>query len=101
MDVKEAMESNDEIVILTYDLQKTLETPSLTASEAFYKRKLWTYNFCVYNEVSKQGNMYNLYMWNESNASRAVRRSLSVETSHFTGNENSKNELGLVRQLKS
>lgn len=67
MDVKEAKESNDETVVLTFDVQKTLETPSLTASDAFYKRTLWTYNLCIYEEAKKRAFMY---MWSENVASR-------------------------------
>lgn len=66
LDLKQANASNDEIVVLTFDLQKTLETPSLTASDAFYKQQLWTYNLCIYDEVKKKGYMY---MWSEDVAS--------------------------------
>lgn len=54
-DVEMASKSNGQIAVLTFDLQKTLETPSLTTSVAFYKRQLWTYNLCIYDEVQKKG----------------------------------------------
>lgn len=54
-DVKNARESDGKIAVLTFDLQKALETPSITTSIAFYKRQLWTFNFCIYDEVNLQG----------------------------------------------
>lgn len=51
-------ERNGTSIVLTFDLQKTLETPALTTSVAFYKRQLWTYNLCVYDEVNKKGKYY-------------------------------------------
>lgn len=64
-DVENAAENRS--CVLTFDLQKTLETPSLTTSVAYYKRQLWTYNLCIYDEIKKIGYMY---VWNESVASR-------------------------------
>lgn len=87
LDVKNAMESDGEIAVITFDLEKTLETPSLTVSEAFYKRQLWTYNFCVYDEVNKQGYMY---VWNESVASRGGQEIGSCLIHHFKNNLPSK-----------
>lgn len=80
LDVKEAIESNEEVVVLTFDLQKTLETPSLTASDAFYKRQLWTYNLCIYDEVKKKGYMY---MWSENIASRGGQEIGSCFVKHL------------------
>lgn len=54
-DVEIAKESNGKVIVLTVDLQKALETPLITTSISFYKRKLWTFNFCIYDEVNMQG----------------------------------------------
>lgn len=53
-DVEQARE-DDTIAVLTFDLQKALATPTLTTNVAYYKRQLWTYNLCVYDEVTTKG----------------------------------------------
>lgn len=58
---------NDDLLCLTFDLQKTLECPSINTSTAYYKRQLWVYNLCVYDEGSGIATMY---VWHESMASR-------------------------------
>lgn len=68
-DVCDAKNSNGKVQCYTFDLQKTLETPSLTTNEAYYRRQLWTYNLCVYDEVNGKGYMY---MWSEDIASRGA-----------------------------
>lgn len=47
--------ATDETVVLTFDLQKVLDTPSLTTKIAYYKRQLATYNLCIFDEISKKG----------------------------------------------
>lgn len=79
-DIKEAKESNGQIKCYTFDLQKTLETPSLSTSVAYYKRKLWTFNLCIYNEVTGKGYMY---MWSENVASRGAHEIGSCVIKHL------------------
>lgn len=54
-DVQHAQDSEGKVSVLTFDLQKTLETPSISTSVAFYKRQLWTYNLCIYDEIERKG----------------------------------------------
>lgn len=82
-DVKEARESNGEVECFTFDLQKTLETPSLSTSVAYYSRQLWTYNLCIYNEVT--GKAY-MYMWSENVASRGANELGSCLIKHLQEN---------------
>lgn len=55
--------------VFTFDLQRALEAPSISTSEGFYRRNLWVYNLCIYDEVRKIGHMY---VWDESVASRGA-----------------------------
>jgi hypothetical protein len=54
-------------VFLTMDLQHALPTLKLSCGPAFYKHKVWTYNFNVHNCVSDQRYMF---MWDEDPANR-------------------------------
>jgi hypothetical protein len=50
---KERSSQNKSIVALNFDLQKVLVTPKLFVSDAYYSRKLTTYNLSIYNMSSK------------------------------------------------
>lgn len=53
-DVQKARK-DETIAKLTFDLEKALETPKLSTNIAYYKRQLWTYNLCIYDEVENKG----------------------------------------------
>lgn len=79
-DISLGVDSDGKIQCFTFDLQKTLETPSLSTNVAYYKRQLWTYNLCVYDEIHKVAYMY---IWNESIASRGAQEIGSALLYHF------------------
>lgn len=68
--IKLARMSDAATEVLTFDLQRALELPSIKTNEAYYKRQLWVYNLCIYDEVRRKGYMY---VWNESIASRGAQ----------------------------
>lgn len=69
-DIQRARNSEGKVRCLTFDLQKALETPVLSTSIAYYKRQLWTYNLCVYDEAEKVAYMY---IWDAGVASRGAQ----------------------------
>lgn len=48
---------------IAIDLQQTLPCPRLTVGQAFYRRKLWVYNFAVTNLKTKKTT---LFVWDET-----------------------------------
>lgn len=57
-------------VVVCFDLQKTLATPSLTCKKVYYCRQLWTYNFCIHNICNGQAHMF---MWHEGQGNRGCK----------------------------
>lgn len=62
-----SLEELNETRCIAVDLQQTLPCPRLHAGTAFFKRKLWLYNFCIYDCTYQIGNMY---VWDETTAGR-------------------------------
>lgn len=78
--VESAKKQNSKIEIRTFDLQKALELPCISTSEAYYKRQLWVYNLCIYDEV--RGIAY-MHVWPETIASRGSDEISSCLYKHF------------------
>lgn len=78
-----AAKQNETILCLTFDLQKTLECPSLNTSTAYYKRQLWVFNLCIYDEGKGIGFMY---VWHEAMASRGAQEIGSCLLHHLKEN---------------
>ena len=62
-----ATDVNAEKRAICIDLQQTLPTPKLSASVAYYKRKMWTYNLCIHDLKTNTSTMY---VWDETKAKR-------------------------------
>ena len=64
-------------------LQQTLPTPRLPTTLQYYRRKLWTYNFCIHD--IKTGDAV-MYVWNETVGKRAsveISSCLQYNFEHF------------------
>lgn len=79
--MKYSRDDSNRIEVLTFDLQRALETPSISTSEAYYRRQLWCYNLCIYDE--KRNKPY-MYFWNEAIASRGAQDISSCLIKHFS-----------------
>ena len=66
--MKRLKKDNDpETRAVCMDLQQILPTPKLHTGIAYYKRKMWTYNFCIHNIKTGESTMF---VWHETVAKR-------------------------------
>lgn len=72
---KSRAKNSDSVVTAVYDLQKILNTPQSEVSIFYYKRKLATYNFTIFDMGKRVGYCY---VWNET-----IGRKGSNEISSF------------------
>ena len=61
--------AGDDTWVIVMDLQAALPTPKLSSNFAFYKRKLWTFNFGIHNLKTGRGHMF---VWDEVTAQRGA-----------------------------
>ncbi|KAL4703105.1 hypothetical protein ACJJTC_018142 [Scirpophaga incertulas] len=66
-DKRDALSSSGKIISATFDFQKVLNTPYGEISVFYYKRKLNTMNFTVFNMAAKAATCY---MWHEAEGKR-------------------------------
>ena len=57
----------EDLKIIAIDMQQTFPCPRLRAGEAFYKRKLWEYNLCIYDINEQEATMN---VWDEVTGGR-------------------------------
>lgn len=79
----EASKNDESVHTITFDLQQALPTPKLTTGPAFYKRKVWTYNFNVHNCADNKGHFFS---WSEDVASRGSDKICSCLKRYFEDN---------------
>lgn len=77
---KERAVKDRNILAVNFDLQKVLITPKMFVSDAYYSRKLSTYNFTTYDLASRN---VQCYVWNETEAKRG---SCEISTFLYTHN---------------
>lgn len=76
--IKDAEENN--IEVLTFELQRPLEIPCVSVEESYDWRQLWFSNLCVYDEVRRKPYMY---VWDESVAKRGPEEIASCLFKHI------------------
>ena len=62
-------ERGNNVMVVCMDLQQALPTPKVSTGIAFYKRKMWTYNFNIHNYRTGIGHMF---IWDEVTANRGA-----------------------------
>ena len=64
-----ADDSDDDVMVIAVDLQQTLQCPKMAVNRAYYTRKLWLYNLCIYDVKRKRPH---LFLWVESEGGRGA-----------------------------
>ena len=62
-----AKNQDDDVRVICIDLQQTLPMPRSSTNVAYYKRKMWCYNFCIH-DIKK--NVSKFYVWDEVSGGR-------------------------------
>ena len=64
-----------QVRVVCMDLQQTLPCPRLTAGMAYYMRKMWVYNFCIYDVTKGKASMF---VWDEVTGGRGSDEVASI-----------------------
>lgn len=78
--IENSLELNCHTEVYTFSMQRSLEMPSLkSVNDVYFRRPLWFFNFCLYDEVRK---MPYMYTWDESIAGRGSQEIVSCIMRH-------------------
>ena len=58
---------NETTCVIAMDLQQTQSCPRVSTGLAYYLRKLWVYNFCIYDVTKGKASMF---VWDETMGGR-------------------------------
>ena len=78
---KQIPSKDDTVAVAVFDLEEVLTTPKTNVSQAYYMRKLNTYNLSVYDYGTKNGFCY---IWPEWLASRGANEIASCVVQYVT-----------------
>lgn len=71
---------NDSIDVLSFDLQQNMPLPHIPSGDVFYKRQLWSYNFCIHSAGTGKSHFY---MYNESSGKKGQNEVISFLHHYF------------------
>ena len=63
----QSVHESDVVRVVAMDLQQTQPCPRVSSGMAYYLRKLWVYNFCIYDVTKGKGSMF---VWDEVTGGR-------------------------------
>jgi len=76
----EAKENDSTIDVLSFDFQQNMPLTHITSGDVFYKRQLWSYNFCIHS--ASTGKSY-YFMYNETVARKGQNEVISFLHYYF------------------
>lgn len=65
------------IEVLSYDFQQNMPLPHIHCGDVFYKRQIWSYNFCIYFAKTR---FAHFFMYDESIAKKGKTKLLALLT---------------------
>ena len=83
-------DADDDLMVIAVDLQQTLPCPKSNINRAYYMRKLWLYNLCIYDVKAKKPT---LYLWDETQGGRGADDIASCIHRWITENSNGRKKL--------
>lgn len=76
----EAKQMDSEIDVLSFDFQQNMPLPHIPSGDVFYKRQLWSFNFCIHAASTGKSHFY---MYNESVAKKGQNEVISFLHHYF------------------
>ena len=81
---------DDDLMVIAVDLQQTLPCPKLVVNRAYYTRKMWVYNLCIYDVKAEVPTMF---LWDESQGGRGADDIASCIHKWLSDNANGRKKL--------
>ena len=89
----ELAEKDDAVIVLYIDIQKVLLSPSFQTSACYYKSKLCSHNYTIYDKKSKEATCY---VWNESEGDLSSNTFSSFIIDYISHNEKCMNSNHII-----
>lgn len=80
-DLKEKISRTDATIeVLSYDFQQNMPFPHIPCGDVFYKRQIWSYNFCIYTAKTR---FAHFFMYDVSVAKKEQNKVISFINYYF------------------